>query len=90
MVSGSLINHTIESIRKDSVDISKVTFLNNNNAWLTKFSNFKLVKATTQEVRFDIQDPCELEFVYDAKIENEIKKSTELFNRNVNFIFWTY
>ena len=41
------------------------------------------MKAISHDIRFEIQDPIELEFIYDSKIENQIEKSTQVFNRNV-------
>jgi hypothetical protein len=36
------------------------------------------------EMRNDLEEPVEIEFVYDLYIENEIKKANDLFIKNVN------
>lgn len=52
----------------------------------TKKDKWDLTMTDTYEARPGIPEPQEIHFVYDTKIENEIKKCTELFNRNAGEI----
>ena len=60
------------------------------NYYLTERKKDKvdLTQVKSYEVRSNLEEPQELIFLYDAKIEQEIRKSCEIFGKFVNYCFF--
>ena len=86
MVSVSLVNCAIDGKKKDNYDISKVYLTKSmvdeifNSLW------FLIYQTDSFEVRPNLEDPKEICFIHDSKIEKEINKSAVLFDKSVS---WT-